>query len=193
MRRHPYNRLWRPRLLLAALNTEPSKVGPCSQAQSCARRLRAAVVLPPSVARDGLGRAFIDPALSHLERPCATLRFRHQLRRLELADDAIKHPRFWRGSNQPSCWRCRHSRCARPWPHCCLPESASPRPSAPSSTFISKRSRRRALRTIAGIVNGTAEWLFAFPDRLSVTIAPRTDGSTRPAMLGGGGLETWWS
>ncbi len=43
----------------------------------------------PLVAEDGLGAAFIDPALAYLEREGAKLRFDHQLRRFELAGDKV--------------------------------------------------------------------------------------------------------
>ena len=59
----------------------------------------------------------------------------------------------------------------------------------------------RTSATVLGIVNGTAEWLFAFPDRLSATISaadrwietPREDarargfGTTSPSSLGARG------
>ena len=36
---------------------------------------------------------------------------------------------------------------------------------------ISGSIRRRTCRPITGVINGTVEWLFAFPGRLSVTIS----------------------
>ena len=63
-----YERLIHP-LLLAALNIDPQRgLGRRWAPRSCARRsLAGGAACRPLIARDGLGPAFIEPALRHLE------------------------------------------------------------------------------------------------------------------------------
>ena len=166
-----YNRLWRP-LFLAALNTEPSEASAFLAGTVLRETLaRGGRACRPLVARDGLGRAFIDPALSHLERHGATLRFRHQLRRLELADDAINALDF--GEDEISLGAGDAVILAVPAPVAplLLPESPAPKTFSAIVNVHFKCKPPPTLPTITGIVNGTAEWLFAFPNRLSATIS----------------------
>ena len=44
----------------------------------------------PLIAQRGLGPAFIDPALSYLERNGTKIRFDHQLRKLDFAGDRVE-------------------------------------------------------------------------------------------------------
>ncbi|MCI0467630.1 MAG: FAD-dependent oxidoreductase, partial [Beijerinckiaceae bacterium] len=81
-----YERLWRP-FFLAALNTDP---------EEGSAHLAAAVVwetlskggraCQPLVAANGLSAAFVDPALSYLERHGAKFNFDHRLRAIEFAN-----------------------------------------------------------------------------------------------------------
>ena len=52
-----------------------------------------------------------------------------------------------------------------------MPGLTVPETSTPSSTRISASRRRPDQPLILGVVNGLTEWLFAYPDRLSVTIS----------------------
>jgi hypothetical protein len=65
-----------------------------------------------------------------------------------------------------------------------LPELRTPKTFRAIVNVHFKRKPPQTLPTITGIVNGTAEWLFAFPDRLSATIsaADRWIGAPREAL-----------
>ncbi|HYB06273.1 MAG TPA: FAD-dependent oxidoreductase, partial [Methyloceanibacter sp.] len=65
-----------------------------------------------------------------------------------------------------------------------MPELPAPKTFRAIVNVHFKRKPPRTLPTITGIVNGTGEWLFAFPDRLSATIsaADRWIGVPREAL-----------
>lgn len=166
-----YNRFLRP-LFLAALNTEPYE-GSAFLAGAVLRETlaRGGRACRPLVASGGLGPAFIDPALGYLERHGAMVRFRHQLRQLVLADDAISALDF--GEDVISLAPDDAVILAVPAPVAplLLPELPAPRTFRAIVNVHFKRNPPETLPTITGIVNGTAEWLFAFPDRISATIS----------------------
>src|SRR5262245_7822241 len=84
-----YERLARP-LWLAALNTEP-KEGSAALAGAIVRETLVAggKACRPLIARDGLGAAFIEPALRFLAERNVKVAFGHRLRSLEFADDKV--------------------------------------------------------------------------------------------------------
>ena len=141
-----YERLWRP-LFLAALNTEPSEASAFLAGAVLRETLaRGGRACRPLVALGGLGPAFIDPTLSYLERYGVALRFRHQLRRLVLADETISALDF--GEDVISLGPGEAVILAVPAQVAALvlPELRSQRPSAPSSTCISSISPRKRSR-----------------------------------------------
>jgi hydroxysqualene dehydroxylase len=178
-----YKRLVEP-LLLAALNIDPPH-GSAKLASAIVRETLAAggLACRPLIAREGLGETLIAPALAMLEKRGAPVRFEHQLRALQFSDGRIAALEFAgetvalgkddavvlavppyiasalvRGLSVPTEFRAivnAHFRID--------PPAAQPR--------------------IVGVLNGTVEWLFAFPGRLSVTVsagdrlidAPRED------------------
>ena len=85
-----YQRLLRP-VFLAALNTDPV-VGSAALAGAVVRETlaRGGHACRPLIAAHGLGAAFIDPALAYLQRKGAEVRFDHQLRAVDLADDCVR-------------------------------------------------------------------------------------------------------
>jgi hydroxysqualene dehydroxylase len=179
-----YKRLWRP-LFLAALNTEPSEASAFLAGAVLRETLaRGGRACRPLVASGGLGPAFIDPALSYLERYGTKLRFRHQLRRLVLADETISALDF--GEDMISLAPGDAVILAVPAPvaRLLMPELPAPKIFRAIVNVHFKRKPPQTLPTITGIVNGTAEWLFAFPDRLSATIsaADRWIGASREAL-----------
>jgi hydroxysqualene dehydroxylase len=166
-----YERLWRP-VFLAALNTEPPEAS--SLLASALLResfARGGNACRPLVAEGGLGPAFIDPALDYLKRNGAKLCFDHQLRRLELADEKVRTLDF--GEERVALGPDDSVILAVP---ATVASLYLPDLSAPSQfraivnahfRFDSPKNFPRVL----GVVNGTAEWLFAFPGRLSATIS----------------------
>lgn len=166
-----YERLWRP-MFLAALNTEPSEASAFLAGAVLRETLaRGGRACRPLVARDGLGPTFIDPALSYLERHGAMLRLRHQLRRLMLSDEAISALDF--GDDEICLAPGDTVILAVPAPVAplLLPDIHAPKTFRAVVNVHFKYKPPKTLPTITGIINGTAEWLFVFPDRVSATIS----------------------
>jgi squalene-associated FAD-dependent desaturase len=166
-----YRRLWRP-LFLAALNTEPTEASAFLAGAVLRETLaRGGRACRPMIASGGLGPAFIDPALSYLERYGATLRFRHQLRRLVLADEAISALDFGEDVISVAPGDAVILAVPAPVAPLLLPGLPAPKTFRAIVNVHFKHKPPQTLPTITGIVNGTGEWLFAFPDRLSATIS----------------------
>ena len=84
-----YQRLIRP-LLLAALNTEPRE-GSAALAAAVIRETlgTGGSACRPLIARDGLGLAFVDPALALLQTRQVAIQFGHRLRALIVSGDRV--------------------------------------------------------------------------------------------------------
>ena len=166
-----WERLWHP-VLLAALNTEPRE----SDAGLAAAILRETLgaggrACRPLVAVAGLSAAFVDPALRHLAQRGADIRFGRRLRALDRTGSAVARLDFGDA-----------------------PETLGPDdavvlalPAWVAADLIPGLAVPQAHRSIVnahfavapppgtplllGVVGGVTEWLFAYPDRLSVTIS----------------------
>jgi squalene-associated FAD-dependent desaturase len=166
-----YQRLLRP-VLLAALNTEPA-VGSAALAGAVVRETlaRGGRACRPLVAAEGLGAAFIDPALAFLQRKGVEVRFDHQLRALDLADDRVRALDF--GEDKIALTEGDAAILAVPgWVAPLLIKGLS----APKEfrTILNahfKIAPPLGFPRIIGVINATTEWLFAFPDRISVTVS----------------------
>ena len=167
-----YERLVRP-LLLAALNTEPPEAR-AALAGAIIRETLAAggQACRPLIARDGLGRAFIEPALRILARARRARSSSDTSCARSRSTTASRRARFRRRHDRARRRRCRDPRGAagtsRP--------TLVPGLTAPTEFRAIVNAHFRidpppGLPPIIGVVNGTIEWLFAFPDRLSVTIS----------------------
>jgi hydroxysqualene dehydroxylase len=166
-----YERLWRP-VLLAALNTEPREASALLAGAVLRETLaRGGSACRPLVAQCGLGPAFIDPAQHYLEHNGAELRFGHQLRQLELVGDKVCALDFGddvvtlTGGDSVIL-----AVLATVAPHF-LPDLHAPSEFRAIVNAHFKLDAPKTIPKILGIVNGTAEWLFAFPGRLSATIS----------------------
>ncbi len=166
-----YDRLIGP-LLLAALNTEP----PPSSATLAAAVIRETLVAGgrsyrPLFARDGLSAAFVEPALRFIEANGGAVIFGQRLRALTFEADRVTALDFGDESVALS-------------PGDAVVLAVPPVVAASLIPDLTTPSEFRAivnahfrivppagLPPMTGIINGTAEWLFAFPDRLSVTIS----------------------
>jgi squalene-associated FAD-dependent desaturase len=179
-----YHRLWRP-LFLAALNTEPSEASAFLASAVLRETLaRGGRACRPLIASGGLGPAFIDSALSYLERHGAMIRFRHQLRRLVLVNDAVNALDFGEDTIGLAPGDAVILAVPAPVAPLLLPGLPAPKTFRAIVNVHFKCEPPQTLPTITGIVNGTAEWLFAFPERLSATIsaADRWMGAPRKAL-----------
>jgi squalene-associated FAD-dependent desaturase len=166
-----YKRLAQP-LWIAALNTDPCEAS-AALAGAVVRETLAAggKACRPLVARDGLGPIFIAPALEFLRARHATVSFGHRLRALELADTRVARLDF--GEDKIALGSEDAVILAVPP---VVAVDLIPGLEAPSEfrAIVNAHFRVEApagLAPIIGGVNGTIEWLFSLPDRLSVTIS----------------------
>jgi hydroxysqualene dehydroxylase len=166
-----YQRLWHP-VLLAALNTDPAEAS-ARLAGAVVRETLAAGgrACRPLIARDGLTGAFIEPALRFVEANGGAIRYGARLRALELAGQHVATLDFGEQIEQLG-------------PDDAVVLAVPPWIAAGLVPDLQTPSEFRAivnahfavappprLSPMIGVVNGTVEWVFAFPDRLSVTIS----------------------
>jgi squalene-associated FAD-dependent desaturase len=182
-----YDRLARP-VLLAALNTDPPKAS--SRLAGAVLRetlLKGGAATRPLVAEEGLGPVFIDPAVAFLDGNGVQLRFSHQLRRLEFLDDRVRALDF--GEDVIKLGPANTVILALPASVVSLLAPNLPTPTKFRAIVNAhfKLAPPRSQPKIMGVINGTVEWLFAFPGRLSATIsaadrwieAPREELATK--------------
>jgi len=166
-----YERLWQP-FFLAALNTGPED-GSAMLAGAITREtlMKGGAHCHPLVAAKGLSEAFIDPALATLKEKGATIRFQHRLRRLVLNERQITALEF-DGETIPLDAGDRLILAVPPW----VAENLLPGLPVPQSYRAIVNAHFKIAPPpgsppILGVVNGLVEWLFAYPDRYSVTIS----------------------
>ena len=166
-----YDRLVGP-LLLAALNTAPPE-GSAALAAAILRETVAAggAACRPLIARDGLGPTFITPALDFLARRGVTVGFGRRLRALTLDAGTVTALAFG-DDTVPLAPDDRVVLAVPP----VVATSLLPGLSAPSEFRAIVNAHFRIVPPadtppIVGVIGGTVEWVFAFADRLSVTIS----------------------
>jgi squalene-associated FAD-dependent desaturase len=165
-----YDRLGQP-LLLAALNIDPPQ-GSAALAGAIIREtlLAGGQACRPLIAR-GLTEVLIDPALRLIERHGAAVRFGHQLRAVDFRDSKALALDF--GSDRVALAVDDTVIIAvPPW----IAPSLLPGLSAPSEfrSIVNAHFRiapPKDFPSMMGVIGATVEWIFAFPDRLSVTIS----------------------
>ena len=166
-----YRALWQP-LLLAALNTDPPESSAALAAAIIKETLaKGGDACRPLIAADGLGAAFVDPALRYLAAKGATLRFDHPLRRLTLSGGAVEALEFADetialGPDDRVILAVPASTAAALVPGLSAPTAFR---SIVNAHF--KMAPPASLQPILGVIGGTVEWIFAFPDRVSITIS----------------------
>jgi hydroxysqualene dehydroxylase len=166
-----YQRLVQP-LLLAALNVDPPE-GSAGLAGAIVREtlLAGGVACRPLIARDGLSAVLVEPAIKLLQAKGASIRFGHELRALGKSPDRISELNF--GDDVIALA-----------PDDTVVMAVPPRPAASLLPGLKTPTKFRAIVNahfrfdppkdmppITGVVGGTVEWLFAFPQRLSVTVS----------------------
>jgi squalene-associated FAD-dependent desaturase len=166
-----YERLWRP-LLTSALNTDP----PESSAGLTAALLRETLAAGgkachPLFAGHGLAQSFIDPALAFLTTRNSPVQFGHRLRAIRFEGEhavALDFDRAQHALNTDDSVILS----VPPW----IAQDLLPGLTAPDEfrgilNVHFQIAPPRGQPAILGVVSGNIEWLFAFPDRLSVTIS----------------------
>jgi squalene-associated FAD-dependent desaturase len=166
-----YRRLVRP-FLLAALNIDPSAASP-ALARAVLRETiaRGGAALRPYLAPKGLSAAFVEPAIALLQRQGATLRFSHELHRLAIAGDAVTGLDF--GGEVVALGPGDAVVLAVP---SYAASAMVPNLRAPDEYRAIINAHYRItpppdLPPMTGVIGGMAEWIFAFDDRICVTIS----------------------
>ncbi|CAN0503275.1 unnamed protein product, partial [Phaeothamnion confervicola] len=118
-----------------------------------------------------LGAACIEPALAYLNRAGAAVQFGHRLRALEFADGRATALQF--GDDMVALGRDDRVVVAAPpvVATALLPGLSAPTEFRAIVNAHFKIDPPAGSEPILGVVNATVEWIFAFADRLSVTIS----------------------
>ena len=166
-----WERLMRP-FLLAALNTEPQR----ASAELAGAVIRETLARGgrhyyPRIAHPTLAAALVEPALAMLKQAGATLRFGQRVRKLEFAHGRVVALRI--GDTEIRLGDGDSLVLATPpWvTQDLLPGIAVPTEhSAILNAHFLYPAPAQAV-PILGVIGGTAEWIFAFEDRISVTVS----------------------
>jgi len=170
-----YARLIEP-LLKSALNTEPQG-GSAALAAAIIRETLAAGGrnCRPLIARNGLSNVFVKPAVQYIADHGGSVNFGRRLRQLALGADRVTALDF--GDTSIDLTSSDAVVLAVP-----PAAAASLVPELPTPTefraIVNAHFRvdpPEGLAPMIGVVNGTAQWLFAFPGRLSVTVSAADD------------------
>ena len=166
-----YSRLIEP-LLLAALNIDPPQ-GSARLAAAVIRETLAAGgrACRPLIAREGLAPTLIEPALAYLQQRGAVVALGRELHAMRFGADRIDALDFG-GEVLPLAQEDAVILAVPPYAATAL----IPGLNAPAEFRAIVNAHFRieppaGQQPIVGVVNGTVEWIFAFPGRLSVTIS----------------------
>jgi len=166
-----YDRLVQP-LLLAALNIDPPQ-GSAGLAGAIVREtlLAGGQACRPLVARDGLSTVLIDPAVEFIRARGGSVTIGHEVRELVRAGGRVERLKFVEDEVELGA-------------DDAVVLAVPPRSATALLPGLQAPTRFRAivnahfryaspahLPPFMGIVGGLVEWLFAFPERLSVTIS----------------------
>lgn len=166
-----YRRFLEP-LMLAALNTAPQE----GSSKLAAALIRETIALGgaycrPLLARDGIGKVFVDPAIDYLRGRGVAINFGDELTALERAGARIAALKLSGGEVALG---------AADAVILAVPAHAAARlvPGLRAPTEFRgilnvhfAVAARDALPPMLGVLNGVSEWIFAHPERVSVTIS----------------------
>ena len=166
-----WERLLQP-FLLAVLNTEP-EAGSADLAAAVVRETlgRGGQACRPRIAHPTLASAFVDPALAYLEGKGAQVHLGRRVRKLELADGrlaglSLPDREVVMGPGDLAILA------VPPW----AAQDLLPGVGAPDDFRAIVNGHflipaPAGALPMVGLIGGTAEWVFAFPDRISVTVS----------------------
>lgn len=166
-----YSRLIEP-LLLAALNIDPPE-GSAKLAAAVIRETLAAGgrACRPLIARDGLAPTLIEPALDYLRSRGALVRLEHQLRAMRFEGQRVASLDF--GDESVALGDIDAVILAVP-PYAAaslVPDLIVPNEFRAIVNAHFRIDPPAGQPPILGVINGTTQWIFAFPGRLSVTVS----------------------
>ncbi len=166
-----YERLWGP-VLLAGLNTDP----PEGSALLAGAMLRETLfaggkACRPLVAIGGLSACFVEPALAHLSARGATILFGERLRGVAFASGRavgldFAGGRIELGSDDAVILAAPPSVARELLPGLDVPDDFR---AIVNAHFRMQPGKDQPL--ILGVVNGLSQWIFSYPDHVSVTIS----------------------
>ena len=166
-----YHRLVQP-LLLAALNIDPP-LGSAGLAGAIVRQtlLAGGKACRPLIAREGLSNVLVEPAVMRLRDQGATVRFEHELHRLEMSGDRITSLIF--GDDKVALAPDDKVVLAVPARQAksILPEITTPTQFVSILNAHFRCDPPPGTPPILGVVGGLVEWIFPFKERLSITIS----------------------
>lgn len=166
-----YEKLWRP-VMLSALNTEPRDAS-ATLAGAVLRETLAAggAACRPLVAKGGLGEAFIEPALKTLAAQGVDVRLGARLREIEFGAGLARTLRF--GDEEIALAEDDRVVVATPpWiAQELIPDLTTPNDYRAILNAHFKIAPPDGQPLLLGMIGSLTEWLFAFDDRLSVTIS----------------------
>jgi hydroxysqualene dehydroxylase len=159
-------------VLFAALNTQPSAASSdLVRAVIASSIARSGGACRPHLTPHALDAVVIEPAIAHLKKNGGVLHFRHELRRHLVTADIVSGSTFAGAivpvGSQDVVAPAVPSYAARS----IIPELQAPDEfrAIVNAHFRSVPPPRR--EPMLGILNGTAEWIFLFEDRISATIS----------------------
>ena len=167
-----WDRLLDP-FLIAALNT-PSASGSARLAAAVIRETLAkgGDAYRPRIATPTLAAAFVEPAVEWLEGQGAPVRLRRRLRAIGREGDRVTSLDFGEGEAEAVAPDEPVILAVPSWvASTLLPELTVP---AEHHAIVNAHFRiapPEGAEPMIGVLGGTAEWIFAFPDRISVTIS----------------------
>jgi len=175
-----YERLLEP-LLLAALNIKP----PDASAKLASALIRETLGLGgqacrPLLARDGLGSVFVEPAIAYLRAHGISVAFQDELTALRFGNGRVSRLEF---TKQTVDLDEEDAVILAVPPY--VATNFVPDLQAPSSFRGIVNAHFRIdppahLPPMLGVINGTCEWIFALPSRISVTISDGGELFTAP-------------
>lgn len=166
-----YERLWRP-LLTSALNTDPPESSTALTAALLRETLAAGgKACHPLFAAHGLASSFINPALAFLAARGSPVRFGDRLREIRFEGERAVSLDFDPAQQELGAGDSVILG-VPPWiAKDLLPDLTAPDEFRGILNVHFQIAPPRGQPAILGVVNAEIEWLFAFPDRLSVTIS----------------------
>ena len=167
-----YDRLVQP-LLLAALNVDPPE-GSAGLAGAVVREtlLAGGQACRPLIARDGLSAVLVEPAIRLLQAKGASIAFGHELRELAMTAERVYGLNFGTDDVIPIGSEDAVIMAVPARPAAALvPNLKTPTKFRAIVNAHFRFDPPRDMPPIIGVVGGLVEWLFAFPQRLSVTIS----------------------
>jgi squalene-associated FAD-dependent desaturase len=169
-----YKRLWEP-LAVAALNIDPALGSARLMGAVVAETfLKGGAACRPFVAARGLSDTFVDPSLRFLEAHGGTIRLRSRLRALNVRDTRVTALEFTGdtvdiGSGDAVVLALPPAAAAELLPGLAVPDGSTAILNA--HYRLDRPASLPGGQMFLGLIGGTAEWLFARDDVISVTVS----------------------